>query len=216
MSPLMALGNLEQFVNNRTSALTLSKDGRPDYDPRLERAPIVSVSVILDFLSLRRDTQAQSIAAGLAYLHLNKTIHGDICAVSTLLLLLYHSHSRRMKKNILIGADRQPMIADFGLTIVGERTNLAYSTSKKHLGHMGYIAPELINDPDRRRNEATDVFSYGCVCYVVRLLSHLGPQADPLNVSLSPAFQDPSTGVRQNPKPPTRCEILNQVSLFGN
>ncbi|MCH93939.1 receptor protein kinase 1-like, partial [Trifolium medium] len=64
-------------------------------------------------------------------------------------------------QNILIDSDYQPKVADFGLSKLLQRNNLANSSFSRMRGTRGYMAPEWIfNLPITSK---VDVYSYGVV-----------------------------------------------------
>lgn len=80
--------------------------------------------------------------------------------------------------NIFISNDtlHRAKIADFGLTIMGEKTDIRISTSRRETGTAGWKAPELYDHADARKNPPTDIFAYACVCFQVSgdVLTRLG------------------------------------------
>jgi serine/threonine protein kinase len=70
-----------------------------------------------------------------------------------------------IQTNILIGDDHRALVADFGLAIVGYTTHGA-DTSTGTRGSTPWMAPERFGDMERRVPEM-DVYSFGCICYMV-------------------------------------------------
>ncbi|KAJ8077745.1 hypothetical protein PM082_002178 [Marasmius tenuissimus] len=101
----------------------------------------------VDHLSLAYD-----IAAGLAYLHSKKIVHGDLKGV-----------------NVLIKVDGSASIGDFGLSRIAEShtTRFTASTSRPK-GTTRWISPELL-DPKSvsMTSKSSDIYAYGCVCYEI-------------------------------------------------
>lgn len=62
------------------------------------------------------------------------------------------------------------MLADFGLSIVGDKTEGRMTSTGDDAGAKRYLAPERIrpSTSNQRRNTAGDVFAFGCLCYFVR------------------------------------------------
>ncbi|CAN6482360.1 unnamed protein product [Victoria cruziana] len=88
---------------------------------------------------------AEDVAQGLAYIHLaSKFCHGNLKST-----------------NVLLGADFEARVADYGLTIfLPEHTNVDDSV---------YRSPETVGRPDRRVNAKADIYSYGIL--VLELLA---------------------------------------------
>ncbi|RIB10148.1 kinase-like domain-containing protein [Gigaspora rosea] len=90
---------------------------------------------------------AKEIAFGLLFLHDNGIIHRDL-------------HS----KNILIH-QRQPKIADFGLS---KQTNeISKSSNSAIHGMTPYIEPKCFIDPKYKRNEKSDIYSFGVILWEI-------------------------------------------------
>ncbi|ESK85293.1 kinase-likeprotein [Moniliophthora roreri MCA 2997] len=96
------------------------------------------------------DLRLFEIAQGLAYLHSQHIIHGDLRG-----------------SNILVDSDNHACIADFGLAVFSDVT--LGTNSSQHGGSVRWMAPELL-DPGTfglehfRRTFASDVYSFACVC----------------------------------------------------
>ncbi|KAF5367997.1 hypothetical protein D9758_004485 [Tetrapyrgos nigripes] len=96
------------------------------------------------------DKRLYEIAQGLAYLHSQKIVHGDLRG-----------------SNILINDDWQACLTDFGLTVFTDATPA--STSSQHSGSVRWMAPEL-HVPEQfgldrsRLTPETDIYAFGCVC----------------------------------------------------
>uniref|UniRef100_A0A2N9GBL1 Receptor-like serine/threonine-protein kinase n=1 Tax=Fagus sylvatica TaxID=28930 RepID=A0A2N9GBL1_FAGSY len=90
---------------------------------------------------------AVGTAKGLAYLHeecLEWVLHCDV-----------------KPQNILLDANYQPKVADFGLSKLLSRSNIDHSSFSKMRGTRGYMAPEWVyNLPITSK---VDVYSYGIV-----------------------------------------------------
>ncbi|KAI3609866.1 hypothetical protein WG66_007610, partial [Moniliophthora roreri] len=96
------------------------------------------------------DLRLFEIAQGLAYLHSQHIVHGDLRG-----------------SNILVDADWHACIADFGLAVFSDVT--VGTNSSHHAGSVRWMAPEL-HHPGTfglkyfRRTFASDVYSFACVC----------------------------------------------------
>ncbi|KAJ3516153.1 hypothetical protein NMY22_g14279 [Coprinellus aureogranulatus] len=118
-------------------------------------SPWMASGNIVQYLSERRDANRllllSDIASGMAYLHENKIVHGDLKGA-----------------NILVSASGRACLADFGLSALSDpdllswtsiRTATAYST-----GTARWQAPELlipIEDVAAKATANSDVYSYG-------------------------------------------------------
>ncbi|KAJ6529772.1 kinase-like domain-containing protein [Mycena capillaripes] len=92
-------------------------------------------------------------ARGLAYLHTQNIVHGDLRGT-----------------NILISDDNSACLSDFGLaSSVDDTDSTMLTSSSNHAGSVRWFAPELIS-PEAFgcarfiRTPASDVYAYGCVC----------------------------------------------------
>jgi len=106
-------------------------------------------------LRLLRPVQLIDVAEGLAYLHSESMVHGDLkCA------------------NILINDERQACIGDFGLSAVTHdpETIMSITPSPSAVGTLRWTAPEIL-DPESFGLEhavaspETDVYSFGMVMW---------------------------------------------------
>ncbi|KLO10839.1 kinase-like protein [Schizopora paradoxa] len=112
----------------------------------------------------------RGITAGLAYLHSNKIIHGDLKG-----------------PNILISSRKTPLLADFGLSRALQKTLTIMATTSTSSnaacrGSLRWMAPELLIVVDGESpslNEMTDVWALGMVAY--ELLSGNVPYANVKN-----------------------------------
>lgn len=102
------------------------------------------------------------IAQGLAYLHSQHIIHGDLRG-----------------SNILVDDEWHAVLADFGLAVFSDAT--VGTSSSHHAGSVRWMAPELHHPQSFglkyfRRTFASDVYSFACVC--VELYSGKPPFSD--------------------------------------
>ncbi|KAG1778249.1 kinase-like domain-containing protein [Suillus placidus] len=91
----------------------------------------------------------RQIAAGLKYLHDKGVVHGDLTCT-----------------NVLISADGNLHLADFGLSmILSESQNSTFNSC--HQGNVRWMAPEMLAIPEQGEvvipTKASDVYSYGCI-----------------------------------------------------
>lgn len=115
------------------------------------------------------------VAYGLAYLHENDIIHGDLKGVGfrapplTTILIISQA-------NILVHNSGRALLADFGLSAVTDPQILKWTSQSSAASKGGttrWQAPELFDmDTDETVNnsKASDVYALGCVLYEVRFL----------------------------------------------
>ncbi|KDQ58421.1 hypothetical protein JAAARDRAFT_128565, partial [Jaapia argillacea MUCL 33604] len=157
-------------------------------------SPYMDHSTVVQFCSKNNlttdeiDLILNQVVSGLAYLHGENVVHGDLRGA-----------------NILIDDQGHCQLADFGLAVFAEATKGAYTT-RSEAGSTRWMAPELLF-PERfgmvgtRRTFATDIYAYGCVC--IKLHTGLLPFYD-LTV-------DPAIVYRilagEHPQPPPGKEL---------
>lgn len=114
--------------------------------------------------------QLLGIAKGLAYLHQQSIIHGDLKGVSALFYAADNNHleNEHFKANIVVDKAGNPLLVDFGLSsITIGPTSIVSTSSAKGGGTVRWMAPELC-DPDRTDHAASsttqsDIFSFAMV-----------------------------------------------------
>ncbi|KAF5345020.1 hypothetical protein D9758_010424 [Tetrapyrgos nigripes] len=90
------------------------------------------------------------VTQGLAYLHSQKIVHGDLRG-----------------SNILINGNWQACLTDFGLTVFNDATAATFTSRRE--GSVRWMAPEL-HVPEHfgldrfRLTFETDIYAFGCVC----------------------------------------------------
>jgi serine/threonine protein kinase len=73
---------------------------------------------------------------------------------------------------VLVDEHHQPRLADFGLSVMSERSLSRDETVSHTEGAIRWMAPELL-DPEpfqlehRQRTRASDMYSFGCLCLEV-------------------------------------------------
>ncbi|TCD64008.1 hypothetical protein EIP91_004676 [Steccherinum ochraceum] len=95
-------------------------------------------------------TWIQQITSGLAYLHSEEIVHGDLRG-----------------PNILVDSDKMIKLADFGLAVFAEGASRNYGSTRG--GNARWLSPELIHPElfglsSDRPTYSSDVFALGCVC----------------------------------------------------
>jgi serine/threonine protein kinase len=113
----------------------------------------LSLPLGVDFFFLFFSYQLFEIAQGLAYLHSQDIIHGDLRGT-----------------NILVDDKGHACLADFGLAVFSNAT-LA-NQSSQHGGSVRWMGPELLYPQscgleNFQRTFANDVYSFACVCIEV-------------------------------------------------
>ncbi|KAJ8083204.1 Rho guanine nucleotide exchange factor [Marasmius tenuissimus] len=90
------------------------------------------------------------VAAGLAYLHGEKVVHGDLKGL-----------------NILITPEGRACIGDFGLSRIADTLVLKLTTSStRATGTVRWLAREILSD-DSGPTKESDVYAFACVCYEI-------------------------------------------------
>ena len=109
------------------------------------------------------------VAQGIAYIHSEGVVHGDIRGV----FYLKHSMLRywlSFQTNILLDANRHVQIAGFGLARISEDLD-------NPSGAIHFSAPELFGFPEDVQQMAktykSDVYAFGCLYYEVSNNKHL-------------------------------------------
>ncbi|KAJ7936914.1 kinase-like domain-containing protein [Mycena leptocephala] len=118
VTPYMRNGTMNNFVKNRNGTL-------PDR---------------------RVDLLLVETAQGLAYLHSQNIVHGDLRG-----------------GNVLIDDGEHAQLADFALAIVTDATLGTTSTTQS--GSLRWMAPELLDyQLEFKRTQASDVYAFACLC----------------------------------------------------
>ncbi|KAK1227557.1 hypothetical protein PQX77_009467 [Marasmius sp. AFHP31] len=100
---------------------------------------------VIDHLVLAYD-----VATGLAYLHGEEVVHGDLKGL-----------------NILITPEGRACIADFGLSRIADTLVPKLSTSStRATGTARWLAREILSDNSGPTKES-DVYAFACVCYEI-------------------------------------------------
>ncbi|KAJ7936978.1 kinase-like domain-containing protein [Mycena leptocephala] len=116
--------------------------------------PYMRNGTMIDFIKTRNatlpDKQVDKLlfetAQGLAYLHSQNIVHGDLRG-----------------GNVLIDNREHAQLADFGLAIVTDATR--GTTSTKQSGSLRWMAPELLDyQLEFKRTKASDVYAFACLC----------------------------------------------------
>jgi len=88
----------------------------------------------------------RKVAEGMAYCHDNDVIHRDL-----------------KPENVLIKADGQPVILDFGLALTKSAHRVTYANLSATAGTPDYMAPEQIEG--QRGDKRTDLYAIGTMLY---------------------------------------------------
>ncbi|KAJ7266687.1 kinase-like domain-containing protein [Mycena rebaudengoi] len=98
------------------------------------------------FTDRRVDQLLFETAQGLAYLHSQNIVHGDLRG-----------------GNVLIDSGEHAQLADFGLAVVTDAT--IGTTSIARHSSSRWMAPELVNpEVGFKRTRASDVYAFACLC----------------------------------------------------
>jgi serine/threonine protein kinase len=76
--------------------------------------------------------------------------------------------------NVLVGADFNTRLADFGLTIVGETSAVGMTTTHSGSGTLRWKPPERLREDDRR-TFAGDIWAFAWLCIVVSSSARILP-----------------------------------------
>jgi eukaryotic-like serine/threonine-protein kinase len=88
----------------------------------------------------------RKIAEGMAYCHKNDVVHRDL-----------------KPENVLVTADAQPVIMDFGLALTKDAHRVTYSNLSATIVTPDYMAPEQIEG--HRGDQRTDLYALGTIMY---------------------------------------------------
>ncbi|MCC6125662.1 MAG: serine/threonine protein kinase [Pirellulales bacterium] len=149
---------------------------------RLNRRPI-------DFSAAVRIVAA--IARAVDYLHKQGVVHRDL-----------------KPSNILLDADGDPFLTDFGLAKVFLESDSRRTATGVIAGTPSYMAPEQAAGRTAEIGPAADIYSLGAILY--ELLAGQPPFAadNPLDVLLDVLSGDPPLPRRINPKIPRALELI--------
>ncbi|KAF5326494.1 hypothetical protein D9611_000771 [Ephemerocybe angulata] len=103
----------------------------------------------------KRPVLASDVCSGLAYLHAQDIVHGDLKGA-----------------NILVTRTGRACVADFGLSIIAENEIMRWTSTASAAtpgGTVRWQAPELFNPEaeDTKSSKMSDVYALGCVFYEV-------------------------------------------------
>ncbi|KAG8989817.1 hypothetical protein FRB94_011639 [Tulasnella sp. JGI-2019a] len=134
LSPWMELGDLSRFVTSRVRFLGLEA-GEQYLHPKATY-----------FRNFREHSVITAIASGMAYMHENHVIHGDMKAA-----------------NVLLDNTLQPKICDFGLAKVLHTEYESTSTGLKGGGTCRWMSPELLGfeGGNTKKTTESDVYAFG-------------------------------------------------------
>lgn len=105
--------------------------------------------LLLYYLTIRSPSQVYGIASGLAYLHSQDVIHGDVKGL-----------------NVLLNELVQPVLCDFGMTKALSTMHNATSSAMKGVGSLRWMAPELHDDAPK--SAKSDMFAFSMTIVEVR------------------------------------------------
>ncbi|KAJ7106398.1 kinase-like domain-containing protein [Mycena crocata] len=91
----------------------------------------------------------REIAEGLAFVHNQNVVHGDLRG-----------------SNILVDDNGHACLTDFGLTILSDGTTMSETGNDSPKGSIRWMDPEALNPPFTRTT-ASDIYAFGGVCLEV-------------------------------------------------
>lgn len=141
--------------------------------------------------------QLHQTALGLAYLHSEGIVHGDLHA-----------------GNLLVDENGSIRLTDFGMSLIAEGT--AYNYGSQHGGGaVHYTAPELF-EPETfglktsRPTPRSDIYAFACVCTEVRIIGNFV-------VGFISPWQNSSTpGSRRFPILPSTRSLFEFYKVTGH
>ncbi len=95
-------------------------------------------------------SQLFGIASGLTYLHSKKVIHADlksVCLTSRSSFAKPYKFYNIYQQNVLVSANKSPLLADFGLSLMLSQTQTTTGTTSSTKGTVRWMAKELFNHP---------------------------------------------------------------------
>jgi serine/threonine protein kinase len=101
------------------------------------------------------------VAQGVEYIHSEGAAHGDLRGVFHLKYIMFNADPS-LQENVLLDANFQVQIADFGLTRLSEAT-----ATRSSALHVNFAAPELFEDDAAVKTQNSDVYAFGCLYYEV-------------------------------------------------
>ncbi|KAG9031333.1 hypothetical protein FRB95_002831 [Tulasnella sp. JGI-2019a] len=140
VSPWMELGDLYSFVTSRLEFFQWDQ-GKQDGTDQI-------AALCRRF---KEQDAITGIASGLAYLHANNVIHGDMKA-----------------SNVLLDGELNPKICDFGLTKVMHTEYALTSAGLKGFGTIRWMSPELLTEESSAvKTTAGDVYAFGMTIFEI-------------------------------------------------
>ena len=131
--------------------------------------------------------QLSDVAEGLAYLHDQHVVHGDVKGL-----------------NILISRDVRAMLCDFGLAKDMDRT---LSTSHDSIGTFPWMSPERLQGGGPGRSYQDDVYAFGMTIFEVRVM-HFVSKSDTICYSRRPSVvKDLSLVIQATARSSSPCVV---------
>ncbi|THH32597.1 hypothetical protein EUX98_g1594 [Antrodiella citrinella] len=148
--PWMTHGNIRNVLTRLISLDLGSASGSHSEDGAGDSASLVSSGLLKASRLDQVHCWIKEITAGLAYLHEEGIVHGDL-----------RGH------NILLNASLRPLISDFGLAVFADGASKTFGSVRG--GNIRWLAPEVM-DPTQYKSEsvrptyAADIYSFACLC----------------------------------------------------
>ncbi|QRV90160.1 Tyrosine kinase catalytic domain protein [Ceratobasidium sp. AG-Ba] len=113
--------------------------------------------------NINRHDMSTQVCNGLAYLHKNHIVHGDMKG-----------------SNILVSKDGIPMINDFGNAVLRSGIQLVADTTQKHWHTPQWTAPELMDGRQNTNTLEADIYSLGMT--ILEIITGKIPYSEKTNV----------------------------------
>ncbi|PVF95321.1 kinase-like protein [Serendipita vermifera] len=144
------------------------------------------------------------IIEGLAYLHANGVVHGDL-----------------KPTNVLVDDEVNARVCDFGLATIFSEEMVGATPTPVHSSTMRYLPFELIVAEDTvTPTEASDIYALGCLALeIIFLTSPYANRRNPAQIFRDVAKRDPpaqAMPIKDEPPPPILQELWNRLKACWN
>jgi serine/threonine protein kinase len=141
--------------------------------PENDRTPYVGLAPMGSHASSPSSTQIRGIVSGLGFMHRLGVVHGDMKAVCVCRVRDLTHQADALQANVLVDADFNPRLADFGLTTILYNSPTAATTMVGSAGGtVRWMAPELHDEDDghgsTRPSVRSDIYALAITFWEVR------------------------------------------------